>query len=226
MQRTFLSKSNFLLRETALYTLIIGLLFFGQVAQAQNKPLSNRVNILFGLNQPLANGFNIEGNLFYKRFVFDYSHGVSLNFSNQMLAGNEKTQQLAAHLPYTTGFGVGYRFNEWFNLRAEPKWHRFELYYEGDKQTIDNRIVAYNTFTLGIGAYFNIRPFKNQNNFLKGIMIAPSIRYWPKISSNLNDNFTYQNRITGQNETLSAMEVGVANTPWIVNISVGYSFEY
>ena len=226
MQRTFLSIANFLLRHTTLYTLFVGILFFGQVAKAQNKPLSNRINLLFGLNQPLANGFNIEGNLFYKRFAFDYSHGVSLNFSNQMLAGSEKTQQLAAHLPYTTGFGVGYRFNEWFNLRAEPKWHRFELYYEGDEQIINNRIVAYNTFTLGIGAYFNIRPFKNKNNFLKGIMIAPSVRYWPKISSSLNDNFTYQNRITGQRETLSAMEVGVANTPWIVNISVGYSFEY
>jgi len=213
------------MQKTFLSTLVL-VLILGKFVQAQNKPLSNQVNLLFGLNQPLLGGFNIEGNVFYKRLVFDYSHGISLNFSNATLAGNEKNQQLAAHIPYTTGFGVGYRFNEWFNLRAEPKWHRFELYYEGDQQTIDNRIVAYNTFTLGIGAYFNLRPFKNQNNFLKGIMIAPSVRYWPKLSSNLVDNFTYQNQVTGQTETLNAMEVGVSNTPWIFNISIGYTFEY
>ncbi|HAS46497.1 MAG TPA: hypothetical protein DCS93_38805 [Microscillaceae bacterium] len=213
------------MQKTFLSTLVFVLLL-GQLTQAQNKPLSNRVNLLFGLNQPLLGGFNIEGNLFYKRLVFDYSHGVSLNFSNATLAGDEKTQQLAVHIPYTTGFGVGYRFNEWFNLRAEPKWHRFELYYEGDAQTIDNRIVAYNTFSLGIGAYFNVRPFKNKEGFLKGIMIAPSIRYWPKLSDNLANNFTYQNRVTGQSESLSAMEVGVSNTPWIFNISIGYTFEY
>ncbi|OJJ22812.1 hypothetical protein BKI52_00230 [marine bacterium AO1-C] len=212
--------------QKTLLSIFALVLFFVQSSQAQNKPLSNRVNLLFGLNQPLLGGFNVEGNVFYKRFVFDYSHGVSLNFSNATLAGAEKTQQLAVHIPYTTGFGVGYRFNEWFNLRAEPKWHRFELYYEGDQQTIDNRIVAYNTFSLGLGAYFNIRPFKNQRNFLKGIMIAPSVRYWPKLSSNLANDFSYQNRVTGQTESLSAMEVGVSNTPWIFNISVGYTLEY
>ena len=213
MQKTLLS----------IFALII---FLNQVGQAQSHPLTNRVNVLFGLNQPLANGFNVEGNLFYKRFVFDYSHGVSLNFSNQMLVGQEKTQQLAVHIPYTTGFGVGYRFNEWFNLRAEPKWHRFELYYEGDAQTIDNRIVAYNTFSLGIGAYFNWQPFKKRRNFLKGIMVAPSLRYWPRLSTNLPDDFTYQNRITGQTEALNAMQVGIANTPWIFNVSVGYTFGF
>lgn len=198
------------------------------VTQAQtNSKLTNRANLLFGLNQPLVGGFNIEGNLFYKRLAFDYSHGVSLNFSNDMLTGNEGSQKLAVHLPYTTGFGVGYRFNDWFNLRAEPKWHRFEMYYEGESQNAQNRITAYNTFSLGLGAYFNIRPFKNKNNLLKGLMIAPSIRYWPKLASSLeNDQFTYQNKITGQTETIEAMEVGIGNTPWIFNISVGYSFGF
>ena len=198
------------------------------VAQAQtSQKLTNRVNLLFGLNQPLVDGFNIEGNIFYKRLAFDYSHGISLNFSNDMLTGNEGSQKLAVHLPYTTGFGIGYRFSEWFNLRAEPKWHRFEIYYEGEQQDAQHRITAYNTFSLGVEAYFNIRPFKNKDNFLKGLIISPSVRYWPRLASSLeNDRFTYQNKITGQTETIEAMEVGIANTPWIVNISVGYSFGY
>ena len=71
------------------------------------------------------------------------------------------------------------------------------------------------------------QPFKKQNNFLKGIMVAPSIRWWPRVSSTLeNDEFTYNNRSTQSEVTHKAMEVGVNNTPLIVNISVGYSFNW
>ena len=41
---------------------------------------------------------------------------------------------LAVHLPYTTGFGIGYRLKEWVNVRIEPKWHRFEFYYDDETQ--------------------------------------------------------------------------------------------
>ena len=196
--------------------------------QAQQKELDNRVNLVFGVSQLLANGFNIEGNLFYKRLAFDYSHGVSLNFSNELLgAGPDQDQGLALHLPYTTGFGVGYRINEWLNIRVEPKWHRYELFYEGDVQNESTLIDAYTTFTLGLGAYANLRPFKNQDNFLKGIMIAPNVRYWPKVSSTLQDDqFTYLNRNTEQIETHQAREVGIANTPFFFNASIGYSVKF
>ena len=196
--------------------------------QAQQKELDNRVNLVFGVSQLLANGFNIEGNLFYKRLAFDYSHGVSLNFSNELLgAGPDQDQGLALHLPYTTGFGVGYRINEWLNIRVEPKWHRYELFYEGDVQNESTLIDAYTTFTLGLGAYANLRPFKNQDNFLKGIMIAPNVRYWPKVSSTLpDDQFTYLNRNTEQIETHQAREVGIANTPFFFNASIGYSVKF
>src|SRR3954470_13770649 len=91
----------------------------------QQKNFDTRVNILFGLNQIILNGFNVEGNLFYKRLAFDYSHGVSLDFSGNNVSGSIKEQKLAVHMPYTTGFGVGYRFTRWLNVRLEPKWHRF-----------------------------------------------------------------------------------------------------
>lgn len=209
---------------TLCIAMLLGTMAFGQ---SSNSELTNRVNLLFGLNQPLVDGFNIEGNIFYKRLAFDYSHGVSLDFSNDMLSGAEADQGLAVHLPYTTGFGVGYRFTEWFNLRVEPKWHRFELYYDEEAQTDNNQVGAYNTFSLGLGAYVNWLPFKNKDNLLKGIMISPSLRYWPRVSSSLDgDSFEYQNQITGQTETHEAMEVGFNNTPWIVNVSIGYSIEF
>lgn len=193
-------------------------------AQTNSPLLDTRVNVLFGLNQPLLNGFNAEVNLFYKRLAFDYSHGISLNLDNSLLDATNKALGLDVHIPWTTGFGVGYRFNDWFNLRAEPKWHKFELYHQGDAQTEANRIAAYTTFSLGIGAYANLRPFKKQDNFLKGIMVAPSIRWWPRVASSLDNNqLEFQSRTQNQRVTHEAMQVGISNTPLIVNISIGYS---
>lgn len=196
-------------------------------AQSTTEPLTNSVNLLFGLNQPLIGGFNVEGNVFYKRLAFDYSHGISLNLNEGLVSEEEARQGLVVHIPYTTGFGLGYRFNNWLNLRVEPKWHRFELYYAEDEQVEANQINAYNTFTLGLGLYANLRPFKNQPNALKGIMVAPSVRWWPNVSNNLsNDQFSYENRNTGQTEIHEARNVGLANTPWILNVSIGYAFDW
>lgn len=215
--------------QNTIGSLLIFFLTFFTTLPAQNgdHPLTNRVNLLFGLNQPLLGGFNIEGNLFYKRLAFDYSHGISLNLSNNTLSGDAASQGLAVHIPYTTGFGIGYRFNDWLNVRVEPKWHRFEIYYEGAEQIAANQIVAYNTFTLGLGAYGNLRPFKHQENLLKGIMVSPSVRWWPNVSTSLDEDvYTYENVQTGQSEAHEALNIGFGNTPLILNISVGYSIEF
>lgn len=207
-------------------TLLTILVFIQLNAQQNNPTLENRVSIVFGLNQLAIDGFNIEGNIFWKRLAFDYSHGVSLNYGNDILTGDAKDQGLAAHLPYSTGFGVGYRFTDWFNLRVEPKWHRFELFYDGDTQNSVNRIAAYNTFTLGLGAYFNWLPFRSKDNFLKGITIAPSVRWWPNISDTIDGSLTYNNRNTDQAETHEALNIGINDTPFFANISVGYSIKF
>ncbi|HEY5823878.1 MAG TPA: hypothetical protein VIT44_05930 [Cyclobacteriaceae bacterium] len=205
--------------------LLFALVFEIKAQQKSKEEFDTRINVLFGLTQPLfAKGFNIEGNFLYKRLAFDYSHGVSLDFSGNTVSGELKEQHLQVHVPYTTGFGVGYRFVPWLSLRVEPKWHRFEIYYEGS-QSESNKIVDYNTFSLGLGLYANWRPFRNNPNVLKGIMIAPSIRYWPTVSSTLpGDEFVYDNQITGNTETHHRMEAGINNTPIVFNISVGYSF--
>ena len=192
-------------------------------AQQQEASFDNRINLLFGLNQLVLNGFNVEGNLFYKRLAFDYSHGVSLDFSGNNVSGSIKEQRLAVHMPYTTGFGVGYRFTHWLNVRLEPKWHRFEIYYNGDAQTLSNRIVGYNTFSLGLGAYASWLPFKHSQSGWKGIMISPSLRYWPTMSSTLTDNkFAYDNKLTGKREIHERMQPVINNKPVVFNISFVY----
>lgn len=184
--------------------------------------------LLFGLNQPLfAQGFNVEGNLIHKRWIFDYSHGASLDFKGNTLNTELKEQNLVVHMPYTTGFGVGYRFTKWLNVRVEPKWHRFEFYYNNDtRQNADNRITSYNTFSLGVGAYGFFRPFERKNNFLSGITLAPSIRYWPNVSTTLAGGaYNYQNSLTNRQETIKELGPGIGFSPLIINLSVGYSIK-
>jgi hypothetical protein len=197
------------------------------VLQAQDWKKDNRINVVFGLTQPLlVKGFNIEGNYIKNRIIFDYSHGVSLDFTGSALPENLKSQNLSVHEPWTTGFGVGYRLTDWINVRIEPKWHKFEFYYDNLPQITNNKITSFITSTLGVGVYGSWQPFKKKQNILKGFLIAPSIRYWPTIYSSLkNDAFTYTNTITQKVETIKNLDPGFGFTPLIFNISIGYSFD-
>jgi len=205
------------------------IIFLSSVAlqsNAQDWKTEKKVNVVFGLIQPIfAKGFNIEGNYIHNRLIFDYSHGASLDLSGTTVTPEMREQGLAVHMPYTTGFGIGYRLKEWINVRIEPKWHRFEFYYDDETQITSSQITAYNTMSIGIGVYGHYQPFKNNNSFLKGIMISPSIRFWPTISSTLeSDGFTYLNKNTVKNEVIKTLDVGPGFKPFIYNISIGYSF--
>lgn len=206
--------------------LIIALASISIHSQAQNWKTDKKINVVFGLTQPLiVKGFNIEGNYIHNRFIFDYSHGVSLDFSGPSVTSDLKEQGVAVHMPWTTGFGIGYRLKEWINIRVEPKWHRFEFYYEDETQISSNQITSYNTMSLGVGIYGHYQPFKNNSSFLKGIMIAPSIRFWPTITSTLKDDkLTYANKNTGKNEEIKTLNPGIGFSPFVFNISIGYSF--
>lgn len=185
---------------------------------------SNRFSILFGLLQPLAlKGGNVEVNYSTKRMSFDYSHGFSLD---PPVVGAFKDNKLALHIPYTTGFGVGYRFSSFFDVRFEPKLHSWEVYADNAEQVAKNRVAAFQTFTLGLGAYYRYMPFKNSTSVaLQGITTNVSVRYWQNVGSSLsNDEFTYANPTTGKKETLKAPNIGLANTPLIVNFAIGYTF--
>lgn len=196
-------------------------------AQTQDWKKDRKIAVLFGLTQPLVvRGFNIEANYIHNRFIFDYSHGASLDFNKSLVSDELKAQGVVVHLPFSTGFGIGYRFTEWLNLRVEPKWHRFEFYYDGETQNETNRIaVDANNYSVGLGLYGFFQPFKKKENPLKGITIAPSVRFWPTVASSFTDNkFVYQNKNTGKQEELKTLASGIGFTPLIINISIGYTF--
>lgn len=89
---------------------------------------------LAGTIQPaMLQGGNFEVDFYTTKMVFNYSHGFSLDLDgkHKTTVGEIKSQGLALHLPYSTGFGVGYRITRYLDIRLEPKLHRFQVYYDG-----------------------------------------------------------------------------------------------
>jgi hypothetical protein len=196
-------------------------------AQSEKKKellYSNKFSVLAGLIQPLAlGGGNIEVNYTTKRMIFDYSHGFNLNPPS---AGDFKTQNVELRLPITTGFGIGYRITSFLDIRFEPKLHSFEVYQKGDEKTEANKIKDYKTFTLGAGMYYRYFPFRNSNSkVMQGITTTASVRWWQNVGSTLsNDEFSYNNKLSGKKETLKAANIGFGNTPLVINMGIGYTF--
>jgi hypothetical protein len=223
------NRSSLISALAALFLLVAGFAASAQDRKAdQDWKTEKRINILFGLSQPLlAHGFNIEANYIHDRLIIDYSHGVSLDFSGNAVPDALRRQGVAVHMPWTTGIGIGYRLTEWLNVRVEPKWHRFEFHYADEQKYSSNEILGYNSFTLGLGVYGSWRPFKKKTGVLSGLFIAPSVRYWPTVSSTLKGNsFVYFNRFTGANEEIKTYGPGIGLGSVIVNLSVGYSFSW
>jgi len=187
-----------------------------------------RVSLLTGLIQPiLLHGWNVELDVAWKRLVVGYSHGSSLDFRGSGVVGEPHRQGLEFHVPYTTGLGVGYRITSWLDVRGELKLHRFEVRDAASNASS----FAYSTVTLGVGVYAQWRPFADFGvhvaNWLDGFVVMGSVRYWPMLWSSLHDGIRrYDNESTGQEEVHRASQIGIAGTPVIVNVAVGYSVAF
>ena len=186
---------------------------------------SNRLSLVGGLSQVALGGGNIEGTWYTERFSFEYSHGFNLKLTGSLLSSADQNQKLALREPWTTGFGIGYRLTETFDLRVEGKAHRFEVFYDGQGYS-GTPIASYTTATVGVGAYYRYYPFKASSGWARGLVLNPSVRYWPNVYSSLDkDRVTYANARTGKQETHEAETQGIPGTKGLfVNVSVGYTF--
>lgn len=219
-----------------LLTILVGMLppasAFAQDSSAPSAAEDPRrsLGVSFGLLQPLVlRGGNVEADLRWDWFVLGYSHGWSLHVP---ASGEVKEQRLRSFVPFSTGFGVGvqHAFDSIgliLDLRAEPKYHRFELELEGDGGDVRRPLVEYDTITLGAGLYGTWLPFRTSSSAIRGIHIGASFRVWPRVWSSLEDDrLEYFNETTGRTEVHEALEIGVAGTPVIVNMAVGYLFPF
>lgn len=192
---------------------------------------ADSVAVNAGLIQPLVlSGANVEVDVRWRHLVVAYSHGWSLDLADKL--GDEMTRQhVSLHLPYSTGVGVGGtlevpRARSFFDLRVEAKVHRFVASYASEDGRQHTRFADYRTFTLGAGAYWTVTPFRDRRDALRGLDLSLSVRYWPKLASSLSDDaIVYSNTTTNRDETHHAANIGIANSPVIVNLSIGYLFE-
>lgn len=214
--------------------LIVTLIVLGTIRPSYSQSNSERkyeLVLLAGTIQPfLLQGGNVELDFYTKKMMFNYSHGFSLDMNSELgtTVCDIKEQGLALHIPFSSGFGVGYRLNKYFDIRVEPKMHKFKVYYDGFDNDVDgNLVTSYNTITIGIGGYFRWKPFENKESWINGIFTSTSLRYWPKVYTSLDDNkVEYFNRISASQETHIASNIGIANTPIIFNFALGYSIMF
>ena len=182
-------------------------------------PYSNRLSVQTGLLQDaFLGGQNIVIVYTTNRWVFDWSHGQSLDFSSGKHSPNNKAyndQKLDVHVPWTTGPSIGYRFTKYFNVRGEFKAHHNEVRYKHSHTDLK----AYNTYTIGAGAFYEWYPFRKKDNWLQGILIESVIRFWPNVGTSLASKYTYENSETGKTERMAPYQLG-----WLANINIGYTF--
>ena len=185
-----------------------------------------------GLIQPfLLKGANVEADFRWGHFVASYSHGWGLELEGGTVVGDAKRQGITLHLPYTTGLGVGYSvythsLRSFFDVRAEAKLHRFEVAYDSADGATKTDIASYTTLTLGGGAYWTFVPFAARGDALRGLNVSTSVRFWPNVASTLaGGEVHYANARTGREEVHETARIGLANSPVLVNVSVGYVFQ-
>jgi len=163
----------------------------------------------FGLLQLGLGGFNIAGEVRYRRFWFEYSHGVDLKLNNlggYSMTSTERAQDLRIVVPYTTGFGAGVTLLDELWLGVEFKTHRYEVNAPGGPVT------SYQTYSVG--------PVLGYKLFVyKGLFANAYARYWPNVASTLANN---EVALKGANGTVehSAHDFNV-----FANVSLGYAFD-
>ena len=168
-----------------------------------------QVGVNFGLLQLALGGFNVAGEVRYRRLWLEYSHGVDLTLNDLRgfaLSRTERDQNLHVFVPYTTGFGVGATLVDELWLGVEFKTHRYEV------NAPNGPVSSYQTYSIG--------PVLGYKAFIwKGLYANGYARYWPNVASSLSGN---KIALAGSDGTVthSAHDFGV-----FANVSLGYAFD-
>ena len=166
--------------------------------------------VMAGMNQVLLGGANLAVQYETENFVFEYSHGIHLRLNNLNgidLNREEKNDHLTVDVPWTTGFGIGYRLTKEFHVSVEFKAHRFDVSApDGEGQ------VRYTTYSVGPGLFYDW-------TIWKGLYLEPALRWWPTVASTLPGNNHTFVRSDGSTFTHHAHDWGV-----FPNVSIGWTF--
>ena len=172
-----------------------------------NSVLAGNFVLKAGLSQPLLlNGANLA--LAYKtnRWVFEYSHGMWLQYARVGRTDTERNQNIDLYSPWTTGLSIGYRLPWRFDVRVELKAHRYRATPPG------NESFAYTTFSIGPAVNYHQPVYK-------GIGFDLTIRFWPNVANTLADDQRAFIDRDGKRQVHEAHDLGV-----FPNASLTYTF--
>jgi len=175
---------------------------------APDSPKHPELGVNFGLLQPALGGFNIAGEVRYRRLWLEYSHGMNLTLNKMggySMTQTEHDQNLHIFVPYTTGFGVGFTVVDHLWLGTEVKLHSYEVNAPGGP------VSSYHTLSVGPVLGYKL-------SIWKGLYANAFLRYWPNVATTLHgDQIALQGNGT---VTHTAHDFGS-----FANVAIGYTFK-
>ena len=85
---------------------------------------------------------------------------------------------------------------------------------------------SYDTWTVGAGLYGHWRPWRHSASWLKGLNASGSARWWPNVATSLEGDVRRYEDALGQQRVHEALNIGLSNTPLVLNVSLGYAVAF
>jgi len=187
--------------------LLLGL-SFTRVAAAHEP---DRLSVMAGMTQwTIFRGGNLALEYMHGRLVLEVSHGQGLDL-NQLpglaLTGDERAAGARIVVPWTTGFGVGYRITEHLHVLVEVKAHHYRVSARDRNDELD-----YTTFSVGPGVFYTFQLYR-------GVFLEPNLRWWPNVASTLDGDHGRLRQPDGTTYDHAAHDFGL-----FANVNLGWSF--
>jgi hypothetical protein len=170
-----------------------------------------QLSVMAGLAQwTLLRGGNVALEYKVGRLAFEVSHGQGLDLNQAGgfdLSSAERDAGVEIRVPWTTGFGVGYRLTGNLHVLIELKAHHYALTGRDPTVRLD-----YTTFSVGPGVFYTIHLYR-------GLFLEPNVRYWPNVGSTLKGDQVAIRQPDGSIYEHHAHDFGL-----FANVNLGYTF--
>jgi len=205
------------MKKTLIFVLLITMSYSSYTQSVKTKKelrYSKKFTLGTDLVQPfLLGGFNINVTYMTNRWVFDHSHGMSLEIRDFLQTDEQKSLNAKIELSWTTGPGIGYRFTDNLDARLDFKAHKTKADLLNGEQKLN-----YTQFTIGPGIFYRIYLGEKTGFGLEG-----SARYWFDLGNNLDnldgDDFNFVDGLGNNRKFDTNISSGIG-----VNIALIYTF--
>ncbi len=182
-----------------------------RAAGAAAAPYGDRLSVMAGMTQwTIFRGGNLAFEYMHGRLVLEVSHGQGLDLNRLpafALTPDERDAGVGIQVPWTTGFGIGYRITPHLHILVEVKAHHYRV--SGRDR---NAELEYTTFSVGPGLFYTFHLFK-------GMFLEPNLRWWPNLASTLPGDHGSLRQPDGTTYDHRAHDFGL-----FANVNLGWTF--